>query len=66
MKTAQDLDDFVKLVAEMRRVQKRYFRTRAYDALHEAQALEKRVDGFLREYAGNSGEDGMAQGELLQ
>ena len=36
--------EYARLVAEMRTVQKRYFRTRLQVALQQSKALEKKVD----------------------
>lgn len=41
--------EFVKLVAECRRLQKNYFRTRSTGALDESKRLEKQVDAAVRE-----------------
>jgi hypothetical protein len=52
METNQSAADILKLVKEMRDVQKQYFRTRKFDVLHEAQHLETRVDKALAEFEG--------------
>lgn len=38
---------FFKLVSEMRRCQKEYFKNRSREALQQSKALEKRVDGEI-------------------
>ena len=42
-------NDFVKLVKEMREMQKRYFKTRSMEALTESKRLEKEVDKYIEE-----------------
>lgn len=42
-------NDFVKLVKEMREMQKRYFKTRSMDALSESKRLEREVDKYIEE-----------------
>lgn len=48
-----DRIDFKKLVAEMRRAQKKYFSTRSSHDLAESKRLEKEVDIFLKRYGDN-------------
>lgn len=43
------LDALARLVAEMRRAQKEYFRTRSSTTLEESKRLEKSVDAAVRE-----------------
>ena len=43
------MNDFEKLVYEMRSAQKEYFRTRCNAYLLHSKQLEKRVDEYLRE-----------------
>ena len=42
-------DEFVKLVAEMRRLQREYYKTRSCDVLHDSKRLERAVDEALRD-----------------
>ena len=42
-------NDFVKLVKEMREMQRRYFKTRSMEALTESKRLEKEVDKYIEE-----------------
>jgi len=44
--TTHPIDAYVKKVAFMRYEQKEYFRTRAYEHLQKAKALEKEVDAL--------------------
>lgn len=44
-----DFQAFRDLVAEMRRAQREYFRTRSSTALEKSKQLEKRVDDAIRE-----------------
>ena len=44
------MDEFVKLVYEMRKAQKEYFRTRSKEVLQQSKQLERRVDTLLAEY----------------
>lgn len=44
--TTHPLDAYVKKVSFMRHEQKEYFRTRAYEHLQKAKALEKEVDAL--------------------
>jgi hypothetical protein len=46
------LEEFAKLVAEMRSAQKEYFRTRSTSSLETSKRLEKQVDQALKETAG--------------
>lgn len=39
-----EIKEYALLVAEMRKAQKRYFKTRLQEALKEAKQLEKKVD----------------------
>jgi hypothetical protein len=41
------MNDFEKLVYEMRSAQINYFRTRSKDVLQQSKQLEKRVDEYL-------------------
>lgn len=41
------IQDFVKLVAKMRRAQKLYFKTKTRSSLEEARRLEDSVDRYL-------------------
>ena len=41
------MNDFEKLVYEMRSAQKEYFRTRSKEVLHQSKQLERRVDKYL-------------------
>lgn len=43
-----DKDEFVKLVADMREAQKKYFRTRLKSALQQSKELENKVDGIIQ------------------
>ena len=43
------MDNFEKLVRDMRAAQKKYFKTRDREVLAEAQRLERRVDKYLEE-----------------
>ena len=47
------MDEFVKLVYEMRKAQKEYFRTRSKEVLQQSKQLEKRVDEYLRDKENN-------------
>ena len=42
-------DDFEKLVREMRKAQKEFFRTRSREALGKSKELEREVDKYLEE-----------------
>lgn len=44
-----DLVDFARLVSEMRRVQRNFFRTRDYTLVERAKQLERQVDEVVRE-----------------
>lgn len=46
MATTHPIDAYVKKVSFMRHEQKEYFRTRAYEHLQKAKALEKEVDAL--------------------
>ena len=41
------MNDFIKLVKEMREMQKRYFKTRNADVLKESKRLEREVDAEI-------------------
>lgn len=41
------MEEFIKLVREMRMWQVRYFRTRSQEALENAKDLEGRVDAYI-------------------
>jgi hypothetical protein len=43
------MNDFEKLVLEMRSAQKGYFRTRSKEILQLSKQLERRVDEYLRD-----------------
>jgi hypothetical protein len=45
------LEEFTKLVADMRHAQKEYFRTRSTAALEQSKRLERRVDEALTQSA---------------
>lgn len=47
------MNEFEKLVYEMRSAQKEYFRTRSKDVLQQSKQLEKRVDEYLRDRKAN-------------
>ncbi len=47
------MNDFEKLVDEMRSAQINYFRTRSKDVLQQSKQLERRVDEYLREKESN-------------
>jgi len=42
-------EDFVKLTAECRAAQKKYFKTRSYDVLNRARDLERKLDKAIVE-----------------
>jgi hypothetical protein len=42
------LQDLARLVADMRKAQKHYFRTQSVSALQEAMRLERRVDETIK------------------
>lgn len=44
------MNEFVKIVYEMRKAQKEYFRTRSKEVLLQSKQLERRVDTLLAEY----------------
>jgi hypothetical protein len=46
---AVTVTELANLVAEMRRAQKEYFRTRSSGALDKSKALEKQVDAAVKE-----------------
>lgn len=48
------LEEFTKLVAEMRAMQKAYFRRRTPEALETSKQLEKRVDEALEQLTDKS------------
>lgn len=41
------LEEFERVVLEMRKAQRKYFRTRSGSSLSEARELERKVDGIL-------------------
>ena len=41
--------DFIALVAQKKKKQKAYFKTRSYEALNESKRLEKLVDNAIKE-----------------
>ncbi len=45
-------EDFIKLVADMRKAQRAYFQKRKYEDLNRAQTLERSVDKALNEIEG--------------
>lgn len=45
------MNNFVKLVAEMRNKQKEYFKTRSFQSLNEAKQLEKDVDKAIKDFS---------------
>ena len=47
------MNEFEKLVYEMRCAQKEYFWTRSKEILQQSKQLEKRVDEYLREKKNN-------------
>ena len=47
---AQNLSEFVNLVARMRHLQKEYFRTKLADLLVQARILEYEVDNFIEDH----------------
>ena len=47
---AQNLSEFVNLVARMRHLQKEYFRTKRGDVLVQACSLETEVDHFIEDH----------------
>lgn len=47
------MNEFEKLVYEMRSAQKEYFRTRSKDVLQKSKQLEKRVDEYLKDKKNN-------------
>lgn len=47
------MNEFVKLVYEMRKAQKEYFRTRSKEVLQQSKQLERRVDEYLRDKENN-------------
>lgn len=49
MSASQQFTDFVLLVKEMRKAQKKYFKDRTQSALKESKALEKKVDDVASE-----------------
>lgn len=44
------LNEFVKVVEEMRRLQREYFRTRQSGVLHEAKQAERKVDQMIVDF----------------
>lgn len=47
------MNEFEKLVYEMRSAQKEYFRTRSKEVLQQSKQLGKRVDEYLKEKENN-------------
>jgi hypothetical protein len=45
------MNNFVKLVAEMRNKQKEYFKSRSFQSLNEAKQLEKDVDKAIKDFS---------------
>jgi len=43
------MDDFIKLVEEMRKLQKQYFKTRDRDVLIRSKESERKVDTFIKD-----------------
>lgn len=43
-------NEILELVAEMRKAQREYFRTRDHEVLRKSKALEKRVDNEIAQY----------------
>lgn len=43
------MDDFIKLVEEMRKLQKQYFKTRDRDVLIRSKEAERKVDIFIKD-----------------
>lgn len=43
------MNEFEKLVYEMRSAQKEYFRTRSKEVLQQSKQLERRVDEYLKD-----------------
>lgn len=58
------MEDFINLVAEMRRAQRAYFRNRTYENLEMAKGLEKYVDAWIKRHREERKENG-CQGRLL-
>ena len=44
------LNEFVKVVEEMRRLQREYFRTRQSGVLHEAKQPERKIDQMIADF----------------
>jgi hypothetical protein len=44
------VEDFIRLVSEMRRLQKTFFRTRDHGALLEAREAEEKVDAVIKDW----------------
>ena len=59
-----DKEDFIQLVAEMRRMQRDYFRTRLDSDKRAAMRLEKDVDKWIARHNEELGKPG-TQGSLL-
>jgi hypothetical protein len=55
MYSQDEIDHFVKLVADLRARQKAYFADRNQNTLALAKAAEKQVDGWLNHFAAKSG-----------
>jgi hypothetical protein len=51
MYSQDEIDHFVKLVADLRAKQKAYFADRNQNTLATAKAAEKQVDGWLKHFA---------------
>ena len=47
----EDMDEFVKLVREMRAKQKEFFANRSQNSMITAKAAEQQVDGWLNHFA---------------
>ncbi len=50
MWTQDQMRDFVRVVADMRQCQRRYFQTRDRDVLQEAKRLEREVDALVERF----------------
>lgn len=42
-------DELITLLRNLRKAQKKFFKDRDYDALHEAKTLEKQIDKLIEE-----------------
>jgi len=47
------MEEFIKLVQEMRATQEEYFKTRKWAVLEKAKILERRVDYVIKKYFDN-------------